>query len=78
MLHLYLLYGWIVGEAPLAAYRNRLGFAGAALALAAMLPLLYVAARAWHALKLRAPREADLLLAFATSAFVYELLTRPW
>ena len=78
VLHLYLLYGWIVGVAPLAAYRDRLGFAGAALALAAMLPVLYAAAWAWHALKLRAPREADMLLAFATTAFVYELLTRPW
>jgi hypothetical protein len=78
VLHLYLLYGWIVGEAPLGAYHARLGFAGAGLALAAMLPVLYAAASAWHALKLRAPREAELLLAFLTTAFVYELLTRPW
>lgn len=78
VLHLYLLYGWILGEAPLAAYRGRLGFASAGLALLAMLPALVAAAWAWHVLKTRAPREASLLLAFVTTAFVYELLTRPW
>jgi fucose 4-O-acetylase-like acetyltransferase len=78
VLHLYLLYGWILSEAPLGAYRGRLGFAGAGLALLVMLPALLGAAAAWHAAKARAPREASLLLAFVTTAFVYEFLTRPW
>jgi peptidoglycan/LPS O-acetylase OafA/YrhL len=78
VLHLYLLYGWILGAAPLEAFQGRLGFAGAGLAMLAMLPVLYAAAWGWHALKARAPREAELLLAFATTAFLYEFLTRAW
>jgi hypothetical protein len=78
VLHLYLLYGWVVGEAPLRAHWARLGFAGAGLALLAMLPVLFAAAWSWHALKTRAPREASLLLVFVGTAFVYELVTRPW
>jgi hypothetical protein len=72
------LFGWIVGAAPLGAYQGRLGFAGAGLALLAMLPVLFVAAWGWHALKTRAPREASLLLVFLGTAFVYEFVTRPW
>jgi hypothetical protein len=78
VLHLYLLYGWILGPAPLGRWVGRLDFAGAAAALLAMLPVLLAPAWAWHTLKARAPREATLLLFFVGTAFVYEFLIRPW
>ena len=78
VLHLYLLYGWIVGAAPFGQYVGRLAFAGAHVALLALLPVLLVAAWLWHAFKVHAPREASLALAFITAAFLHELLTRPW
>jgi len=78
VLHLYLLYGWILGPAPLGAYVGRLEFAGAFVALLAMLPVLLAAAWLWHLVKVHAPREASLALAFVTTAFLHELLTRPW
>lgn len=78
VLHLYLLYGWILGPAPLDRWVGRLDFVGAGAALLAMLPVLLAPAWAWHTLKARAPREAMLLLLFVSTAFVYEFLTRPW
>jgi len=78
VLHLYLLYGWILGPAPLDSWVGRLDFVGAGAALVAMLPMLLAPAWAWHTLKARAPREAALLLLFVSTAFVYEFLTRPW
>jgi fucose 4-O-acetylase-like acetyltransferase len=78
VLHLYLLFGGVLGPAPLGSFTARLGFGGAALALAAMIPVLLAAAWIWHRAKSRFPREASLLLAFLTVAFVYEFLTRPW
>jgi hypothetical protein len=78
VLHLYLLYGWIVGPAPLEPWVGRLGFVGAGVAVLALLPFLLGAAWAWHMLKVRAPREASLALIFVTTVFVYEFLTRPW
>jgi hypothetical protein len=78
VLHLYLLYGWIMGPAPMQPWVGRLGFVGAGIALLAILPVLLAGAWAWHTLKVRAPREARLMLVFATTAFLYEFLTRPW
>jgi hypothetical protein len=78
VLHLYLLYGWILGPAPLGEYVGRLQFTEALVALLGMLPVLLAAAWLWHALKVHAPREASLSLAFVTTAFLHELLTRPW
>jgi hypothetical protein len=78
VLHLYFLYGWVLGPAPLQPWVGRLGFAGAGAVLLAMLPPLLAAAWAWHALKSRAPREASLPLLFLGTAFAYEFLTRPW
>lgn len=78
VLHLYLLFGGVLGPAPLGALTGQLGFAQAAGALALVVPLLLLAALGWRAFKAKAPREATLLLAFLTTAVVYELLTRPW
>jgi len=78
VLHLYLLYGWVVGPAPLVAWTDRLGFLGALGMLLATIPVLLLAAWLWNRTKARAPREAQLALAFVTVAFVYDFLTRPW
>ena len=43
-----------------------------------MLPVLYVAAWAWHRFKMRRPHAAQLVLAFLTVLVAWELLTRPW
>jgi len=77
-LHLYLLFGGVLGPAPLAELVGRLGFAAAFLVLVAMLPVLSAAAWAWHAVKARFPHGASDLLAFLTTAFVAEFLTRAW
>jgi uncharacterized membrane protein len=78
VLHLYLLFGGVLGAAPLGAWAGRLGFAAAAGALALMVPLLLLAALAWRAFKSKAPHEATLVLAFLATLLVYELVTRPW
>ncbi len=78
VLHLYLLYGWVIGPAPLGTWAGRLGFSTALLALLAAIPALFVAAWIWHRAKVRAPREAQLALVFVTVAFVYDFVTRPW
>lgn len=78
VLHLCLLYGGVLGPAPLSRYAGRLGFGAACLVLAAMLPVLLVAAWAWHRAKSRAPAVASLGLVFPGVVFVFELLTRPW
>jgi hypothetical protein len=78
VLHLWLLFGGVLGPAPLSRFAARLGFGAAGLVLAAMLPVLLVAAWAWHRVKSRAPAEAWLGLAFLSVAFVFELVTRPW
>ena len=78
VLHLHLLFGGVLGPAPLGSLAARLGFGPAGLALAAMIPVLLAAAWIWHKTKSRFPREASLFLAFLTVAFVYEFLTRPW
>jgi uncharacterized membrane protein len=78
VLHLYLLFGGVLGPAPLGAWSGRLGFAAAAGVLALMVPLLLLSALAWRAFKAKAPREATLVLAFLATVLVYEFLTRPW
>lgn len=79
VLHLLILYGGVViGSSPLSRRFGTLGFDEAALALLAMLPVLYAAAWTWHRVKARAPHAASLVLVFLGVAFVYELLTRPW
>jgi uncharacterized membrane protein len=78
VLHLYLLFGGITGQAPLARYVGRLDLAGASLALALMVAALLAAAGLWRWAKQRAPYEAALSIRFLSVAFLYEFLTRPW
>jgi hypothetical protein len=78
VLHLQLLFGGVLGASTLAPWHGRLGVGATFAALALMLPALLAAAWVWHTAKHRAPREAQLLLAFATTAFLYEFATRPW
>jgi fucose 4-O-acetylase-like acetyltransferase len=77
-LHLYFLFGGVVGAPPLGGLVGRLGFTQAALVLALMVPVLLGAAWVWNRLKARAPREASLLLAFLTVYFTFLFLLRPW
>ena len=78
VLHLQLLYGGVLAPGPLEGLAGRLGFGAAAVALVAMVPVLFACAWLWHRLKSRAPHEATLLLVFLGTAFVFEFLTRPW
>jgi fucose 4-O-acetylase-like acetyltransferase len=78
LFHLYLLFGGIVGPAPLGDLVGRLSVARAALVLVGMVPVLYVLAWSWNAVKARAPREAHLIIVFTTSALLFEFVRRPW
>jgi fucose 4-O-acetylase-like acetyltransferase len=78
VLHLLLLFGGVLGAAPLLPWIGRLGFGGAALVLVLMLPVLLLAAFCWRFFKTRAPHEATLVLAFLGTVLMFELLTRPW
>ncbi len=76
--HLYLLFGWVVGPAPLGDLVGRTGFGAAAVVTVSMVPLLLLVSWLWHRAKVAAPHEASLALAFVTSLFAFELVTRPW
>jgi hypothetical protein len=76
--HLYLLFGGVLGEAPLGRFAGQLGFAQGLAVVALLVPVLLAAAWAWHRVKMRHSRGATLTLVFLAIAFVYELLTRPW
>lgn len=78
VLHLYLLFGGVLGTGPFARYAGQLGFGGATLVLVAMLPVLLAACWLWNRGKIRAPQRAQLVLAFLTVVFVHEFLVRPW
>jgi hypothetical protein len=78
VLHLYLLFGGAFGRSPLTPWHGQLGLASALAVLLLMLPLLLAAAWLWRTAKQRAPREAQLVLAFLTVAFLYEFAVRPW
>lgn len=77
-LHLYLLFGGVLGPAPLGALHGRLGYGSALFVVLAIVPVLLVAAAIWRRVKSRAPHGATLALAFLTIWFVYEFLARPW
>jgi hypothetical protein len=76
--HLYLLYGGIVGAAPLGRFFASLSVAATGAVLLVMIPVLYGLAVAWDRAKVRAPREAQLAVVFLTVALLYEFVTRPW
>ena len=78
VLHLFLLFGGVLGHAPLGPWHGQLTFPGAFAALALMLPLLLAAAWAWHRLKVQAPHAATLTLVFLGTVLVWEFFTRPW
>jgi fucose 4-O-acetylase-like acetyltransferase len=78
VLHLFLLFGGVLGTSPLALLQGELGFLQATLVVLAMLPVLLAAAWAWRTAKHRAPKEAQMALVFVTLAFLYEYLVRPW
>jgi uncharacterized membrane protein len=78
VLHLVILFGGVLGHSPLLDQAGKLGFGSAFLVLAAMLPVLYGAAWAWHRLKTRHPHMAQPALAYVTVLVVWEFLTRPW
>jgi hypothetical protein len=78
VLHLYLLFGGILGRSPLMALAGRLGYAAALAVVAAMVPVLLAAAWAWRRAKHRAPHEAQLALVFLSVLFLFEFLTRDW
>ena len=79
VLHLLLLYGGVLWPPPLAGWEHRLDLLTAdTVVLAAMALVLFVAAWAWHRLKVRWPQAAQILLSFLTVAFIWEFLTRPW
>ncbi len=78
VLHLYLLFGGVFGSSPLTRWHGQLGFGGAAGALVLMLPVLLAAAWAWRTAKHRSPHEAQLVLVFLTTLFLYEFVVRGW
>ncbi len=78
VLHLTLLFGGAFGPAALTAWQGRLDLAAASVVLVGMVPLLLAAAWLWRGAKQRAPREAQLAVAFLTIAFLWEFALRPW
>jgi uncharacterized membrane protein len=78
VLHLFLLFGGVLGPSPLVAWQGRLGFGGGFLVLVSMVPVLLAAAWAWHRIKAVAPHEATLVLVFLGTALVWEFFSRPW
>jgi hypothetical protein len=78
VLHLYILFGGIVIPSPLVALHDRLGFGPALVVLSLMVPVLLAAAWLWRTAKQRAPQEAQLVLVFVTTWFLYQFSTRPW
>jgi len=78
VLHLQIVYGSVITRTPLGPLSRQLGFLPTFGLLFGMLPPLYLAAWLWHRFKVRAPREATLVLIFLSSWFVFLFLARPW
>lgn len=78
VLHLYLLYGWVLGPAPYQAWLGQLGYGGALGVLALTVPVLAAAAWSWHRVRQKAPHAATLVLVFLGTLFVWEFATSPW
>jgi uncharacterized membrane protein len=78
VLHLFVLFGGVLGPSPLVRWHGLLGFGGSFAVLALMVPVLLAAAWAWHRIKVRAPHAATLVLVFLGTVLVWEFFTRPW
>jgi hypothetical protein len=78
VLHLLLLFGGVLGPAPLGALHGKLGYAAALLVVAAMVPVLLLAAALWRRYRTRAPHAATLVLVFLGVWLLGEFLVRPW
>ncbi|MCG6921400.1 MAG: DUF1624 domain-containing protein [Acidobacteria bacterium] len=78
VLHLYILFGGIVIQSPMVALHDRLGLGEALVVLLLMLPVLLGASWVWRTAKRWGPHEAQLVLVFVTTWFLYQFLTRPW
>jgi uncharacterized membrane protein len=78
VLHLLVLFGGVLFHSPLLVLQGRLGFGGAFLLFAVLVPVLYGAATAWHLLKMQRPHTAFLALSFVTVLACWEFATRPW
>ena len=78
VLHLYFVWGGVLAAAPLAPWADRLSFGQGLAVVILMIPVLLAAAWIWHRVKMRFPHGATLTLVFLGTAFVYELVTRPW
>jgi hypothetical protein len=78
VLHLLLLYGGVLGPAPLGPLHGRLGYVEALLVVAALVPVLLLAAALWRRFKTRAPHAATLVLVFLGAWFLGEFFARPW
>jgi hypothetical protein len=76
--HLYLVFGWVGGPAPLGSLAGRLSFLEALAVLVLMVPVLLAVGGAWHRARISAPQAASLLIVFATTFFVFEFFTSPW
>jgi uncharacterized membrane protein len=76
--HLVLLFGGVLGPAPLGPLVGRLGFPAAAGVFLAMAAGLLATAWLWHRFKAHAPHEGTLVLVFLGSVFAWEFLTRSW
>jgi hypothetical protein len=77
--HLYLLFGSVVGAtAPLGALTGRQSFLMAAVVTTLMIPILLAVSWIWHRAKVAAPHVASMVLAFLTTLFCWEFVTRPW
>ncbi|HVR71789.1 MAG TPA: heparan-alpha-glucosaminide N-acetyltransferase domain-containing protein [Vicinamibacteria bacterium] len=78
VLHLFILFGGVLGAPPLGGWHGRLGFASTFAVLLSMVPVLLLAAWAWHRLKAGAPHAATSTLIFLGTALLWEFFTRPW
>lgn len=78
VLHLFLLFGGVLGHAPLGRWQGRLSFAEAFAILGLLVLVLLGAAWGWHRFKAVAPHAATPVLVFLGTVLVWEFFTRPW
>ncbi len=78
VLHLYLLFGGVLGGAPLGNLVGRASLGQGFLVLGLLVVASLAAAWAWHRFKVHAPHEATLVLVLLGTMLVYEFVARPW